>query len=65
MICKLLQKIGRDDCCEYFKQLNLLNESYFMWKCGNREKLNCKQAIIEELCYEITISECNYVITAF
>jgi hypothetical protein len=64
VICKLLQKIGRDDCCEYFKQLNLLNESYFMWKCGNREKLNCKQAIMEELCDEITISECNYVIIA-
>ena len=35
VICKLLQKIGRDDCCEYFKQIKSSKRKLFhveMWK---------------------------------
>ena len=50
VICKLLQRIGRDDCVEYFKQIKSSKRKLFhieMWKQ-----------------IEIKLSECNYAIVA-
>lgn len=50
VICKLLQRIGRDDCIEYFKQIKSSKRKLFhieMWKQ-----------------IEIKLPECNYAIVA-
>ena len=48
VICKLLQRIGRDDCVEYFKQIKSSKRKLFhieMWKQ-----------------IEIKLPECNYAV---
>ena len=61
VICKLLQRIGRDDCIEYFKQIKSSKRKLFhieMWK-----KIEAKLRLGHEE-PEPNRPECNYAIVA-
>ena len=49
VICKLLQRIGRDDCIEYFKQIKSSKRKLFhieMWKQIEAKLPECNYAIV-------------------
>ena len=60
VICKLLQKIGREDCCEYFKQIKSSKRKLFhldMWR-----KIEAKLRLVLEG-HEPNRPASNYVIS--